>query len=94
MNVQRIIALFEKEIKSIYRVPAILFMAILFLIVLTGAFGLAFGGGSTIGNSTYTVGIVDLDNTVWSEYFIGNISKNEVLVNTIAKYYIIAKYLA
>jgi ABC-2 type transport system permease protein len=81
MNVQRINALLMKEIKSLYRVPATLFMAILFPIVLTGAFGLAFGGGSTIGNSTYNVGIVDSDNTVWSEYFIGNISENEVLVN-------------
>ena len=81
MNVQRINALTIKEIKSLYRVPATLFLAILFPIVLTGAFGLAFGGGSAIGNSTYTVGIVDLDNTVWSEYFIGNISENEVLVN-------------
>ncbi len=82
MNVQRIKALLIKDIKSLYRVPATLFLAILFPIVLTGAFGLAFGGGSAIGNSTYTIGIVDLDNTVWSEYFIGNISENEVLVNT------------
>lgn len=81
MNVQRIYALWKKEIKSIYRVPAVLFMAILFPLVLTGAFGLAFGGGSTIGNSTYTIGIVDLDNTIWSDYFVGNISENEVLVN-------------
>ncbi len=82
MNIRRINALLNKEIKSLYRVPATLFLAILFPIVLTGAFGLAFGGGSAIGNSTYTVGIVDLDNTVWSEYFIGNISENEVFVNT------------
>ncbi|MHA2073475.1 MAG: ABC transporter permease [Candidatus Hodarchaeales archaeon] len=81
MNVQRINALLIKEVKSLYRVPATLFMAILFPIVLTGAFGLAFGGGSVIGNSTYNVGIVDLDNTVWSEYFIGNISVNEVFEN-------------
>ncbi len=81
MNVQRINALLKKEVKSLYRVPATLFLAILFPIVLTGAFGLAFGGGSVVGNSTYAVGIVDSDNTVWSEYFIGNISENEVFVN-------------
>lgn len=81
MNIQRINALLIKEIKSLYRVPATLFLAILFPIVLTGAFGLAFGGGSLVSNSTYTVGVVDLDNTIWSEYFIGNISQSEVLEN-------------
>ncbi|MHA1444521.1 MAG: ABC transporter permease, partial [Candidatus Hodarchaeales archaeon] len=82
MNVRRINTLFIKEIKSLYRIPATLFLAILFPIVLTVAFGFAFGGGSTISNSTYNVGIVDLDNTIWSEYFIGNISENDVFVNT------------
>ena len=82
MNVRRINTLFIKEIKSLYRIPATLFLAILFPIVLTVAFGFAFGGGSTISNSTYNVGIVDLDNTIWSEYFIGNISENEVFDNT------------
>jgi ABC-2 type transport system permease protein len=81
MNLQRIKVLVIKDVKAIYRIPATLFMTILFPIVLIGAFGLAFGSGSTIGDSTYDVGIVDLDETVWSEYFSGNISQNEVLVN-------------
>jgi ABC-2 type transport system permease protein len=62
-------------------VPASLFLTILFPIVLTVAFGLAFGGGSTGIDSTYNVGIVDLDESRWSEYFIGNISINDVFVN-------------
>lgn len=81
MNIRRISALTKKDIKVFYRVPAMLFLAILFPIVLTIAFGLAFGGGSTGLDSSYQVGIVNLDDSIWSEYFIGNISQNDVLVN-------------
>jgi ABC-type transport system involved in cytochrome c biogenesis permease component len=68
MNIQRITALIKKDIKVLYRIPASLFLTILFPIVLTIAFGMAFGGGSTGLDSTYKVGIVDLDNSKWSEY--------------------------
>jgi ABC-2 type transport system permease protein len=83
MNIQRIIALVNKDIKSKIRQPATLFMVFLFPLVLTGAFGLAFGslGGSTT-DVTYTIGVVDLDESDWSGYFTGNLSDSEVM-NTV-----------
>ncbi len=82
MKLQRVIALVEKELKKSFRVPAYLFLAILFPIILTGAFGLAFGSlGGTGGETQYRIGIVDLDETKWAQYFIGNISESEVLLN-------------
>jgi ABC-2 type transport system permease protein len=79
MKIQRIIALVEKDIKMKIRQPAVLFLVFLFPLVLTGAFGLAFGslGGST--ETTYTVGVVDLDKSNWSGYFSANLSDNEVI---------------
>ncbi|MFX0209583.1 MAG: ABC transporter permease [Candidatus Hodarchaeota archaeon] len=83
MKILSIIALVKKEIKKLFRVPAYLFMAILFPLVLTGAFGLAFGSlGGTGGETQYTIGVVDLDESKWSDFFIGNISENKVLSNT------------
>ena len=79
MKIQRIIALTIKDLKMRIRQPAVLFLVFLFPLVLTGAFGLAFGslGGTT--EATYTVGIVDLDNSNWSNFFIGNLSNSEVV---------------
>jgi len=83
MKVQRVIALVQKELKKLIRVPTTLFMAILFPFIITGAFGLAFGSlGSFGGETQYMIGVVDLDGSKWSEYFIGNISESEVLLNS------------
>ncbi|WP_455465051.1 ABC transporter permease [Candidatus Hodarchaeum mangrovi] len=81
MKIQRINAIVKKDMKKLIRVPATLFMALLFPLILTGAFGLAFGGGSGVGDTVYTIGIVDLDNSTWSNLFIGNLSTSEVLIN-------------
>lgn len=83
MKIQRIRALTIKDIKMRIRQPAVLFIVFLFPLVLTGAFGLAFGslGGAT--EATYTVGVVDLDNSNWSNYFVGNLSNSEV-INAVA----------
>ena len=82
MNIQRITALIKKDLLMYTRVPAVLFLAILFPIVLTGAFGFAFGSfGGTATEVSYTVGIIDLDNTRWSEYFQNNISNSAALSN-------------
>lgn len=81
MNIQRISALVKKDLRIVYRDMATLFLTILFPIVLIVAFGLAFGGGSTVSNASYDVGIVDLDESAWSDHFIGNVSLSEVLVN-------------
>ena len=81
MKGQRIIAIVRKEMKKLTRVPATLFMALLFPLILTGAFGLAFGGGNAAGDVIYTIGVIDLDNTPWSHSLIGNLSSSEVLRN-------------
>ena len=81
MKVQHIIALVKKDIKKILRQPANLFLAILFPLILTGAFGIAFGSlGGDNSNTTFTVGIVNHDNGVWSNYFDGNLSESGALV--------------
>ncbi|MHA2227194.1 MAG: ABC-2 transporter permease [Candidatus Hodarchaeales archaeon] len=85
MKIQRIIALVKKELKKLTRVPATLFLSLLFPLVLTGAFGLAFGSmGGTAGETVYTIGIVDLDDSDsnWAEYFKRNLSKSDVLTST------------
>ncbi len=80
MKIQRISAIAKKDMRKLIRVPTTLFMALLFPLLITGAFGLAFGGGSAIGDAVYTIGIVDLDNSTWSNLFIGNLSTSEVLI--------------
>jgi ABC-type multidrug transport system permease subunit len=84
MRVQRVSALVVKELKRLIREPANLFMAILFPMILTGAFGAAFGDlGSGSGDATYTVGFVDLGasaGTGWAESFKGGIAETGMLV--------------
>ncbi|MFW9992895.1 MAG: ABC transporter permease [Candidatus Odinarchaeota archaeon] len=83
MKVQRVTALVIKDIKKLIRQPAVLFLMLLFPLVLTGAFGLAFGSfGNLAVETTYKLGIVDLDGTKWATFFTGNVSESEVLVNT------------
>ena len=80
MNLQRINSLVKKDLKKLVRVPATLFLALIFPLILTGAFGFAFGSlGGTGGDVAYTIGIVDLDGTNWADYFIGNLTESEVL---------------
>ena len=84
MRAQRVSALVAKELKRLVREPANLFMAIIFPIVMTVAFGAAFGGlGSGDVDATYTVGVVDLDasaNPAWAEAFREGISNTGVLI--------------
>jgi len=80
MKFQRVNALVMKEIKMIYRNPPVLFLTLLFPLILTVSFGVAFGSFGTSNETTYTVGIVDLDETAWSDYFSGNLSTSDVLV--------------
>ena len=83
MKVRNIHVLVSKELKKLTRVPAHLFQAILFPIVLTGAFGLAFGSFGRMSNEiTFAIGIVDNDRTQWAEYFIGNISENALFIDS------------
>ena len=65
MRARRVTTLVVKELKKLVREPANLFMALLFPMILTVAFGSAFGGlGSGGTDATYTVGMVDLDASV------------------------------
>ncbi|MCW4037047.1 MAG: hypothetical protein NWE75_07625, partial [Candidatus Bathyarchaeota archaeon] len=84
MRARRVTTLVVKELKKLVREPANLFMALLFPMILTVAFGSAFGGlGSGGADATYTVGLVDLDASVsqiWADSFKEGISDTGVLV--------------
>ena len=84
MKPQRIRALTMKDLKRVIREPANLFMVFIFPVVLTMAFGAAFGGfGSGGGASTYTVGLVDLDassNHGFAEAFVAGIEATGALM--------------
>lgn len=84
MKAQRIRALIVKELKKLVREPANLFMALLFPVILTVAFGAAFGGlGSGGTDATYTVGLVDLDESAsggWADSFREGILATGALV--------------
>jgi ABC-type multidrug transport system permease subunit len=82
MNMQRVLALAAKELRRVYREPAILFMVIVFPIMLTVAFGATFGALGGGGDSKYTVGVVNFDSsaTPWAGAFKKGISDTGVLV--------------
>jgi ABC-2 type transport system permease protein len=83
MNFQRVSALVKKDLKRLIREPAALFMIILFPAMLTLAFGLAFGGIGGNQSATYQIGVVNkvpaAQNESWTQFFIGNLSKVEIL---------------
>ena len=78
MNIQRTLALVGKELKRLTREPANLFMAIIFPLVLTAAFGFSFGaiGGS---ESKYNIAFVDHDNTQWASMLHSSLTQVPVL---------------
>lgn len=82
MNMQRILALVGKELRKVYREPALLFMVILFPIMLTVAFGAMFGALGGGGDSKYVIGVVNLDSsaTPWADTFKKGISDTGMLV--------------
>jgi ABC-2 type transport system permease protein len=77
MKFQRFFALFIMDIKKTIRQPEALFMVILFPLILTAAFGLAFGSFG-VGESTYDIAIVNSDGGLWSQSLIGNVSANQI----------------
>lgn len=83
MNLQRVVALVKKEIKKMVREPAALFMTLLFPVVATLAFGAFFGkiGGSQ--ETTYLIGVINMDSgeppQQWSHYLLGNLTETEIL---------------
>jgi ABC-2 type transport system permease protein len=83
MNFQRVSALVKKDLKRLVREPSALFMIILFPIMLTLVFGLAFGGIGGNQTSIYQIGLVSnssSDQTPnWTQHFIGNLTTFEIL---------------
>ena len=83
MNFQRISALVKKDLKRLVREPSALFMIILFPVMLTLVFGLAFGGIGGNQAAIYQIGLVNNNpsgqNTNWTQHFIGNLTSIEIL---------------
>ena len=61
MNLQRVSTLVRKDLKRLVREPSALFMIILFPIMLTLVFGLAFGGIGGNQTATYQVALINND---------------------------------
>lgn len=78
MKLQRVVAMTKKDLKRLVREPASLFMLLLFPIVLTGAFALAFGGIGASGQQNFSIGVVNLEITPahpeWAARFIDNLT--------------------
>lgn len=83
MKLQRVSALSSKSLKTIIRQPAALFMTILFPLVMTLVFGASFGGIGGAQETTFKMGVVNLDlggnHSHWSADFIGNMSQTGIL---------------
>ena len=84
MNLRRILALTKKDMKKNTREPAVLFLLIVFPVVLTVIFGLAFGGIGSGGTTSFDVGVMNLDVTgpqaEWSNSFVDNLTVSDVFV--------------
>jgi ABC-2 type transport system permease protein len=84
MNLRRILALTKKDLKKTKREPAVLFLLLIFPIVLTFVFGLAFGGIGGGGTTSFEVGVLNLDTTgpqtEWSDAFVSNLTNSGVFV--------------
>jgi len=80
LKLQRVAALAKKNLLLLIRDPGALFMLILFPVIATMAFGLAFGTTDG-GQSTYEIGVVntDLSGLGWSRHLIGNLSETMIL---------------
>ena len=80
MKLQRVAALAKKNLLVLVRDPGALFMLILFPVIATMAFGLAFGTTDG-GQSTYEIGVVntDLSGSSWSRHLMMNLSETMIL---------------
>ncbi len=79
MKLRRFLAIFKMDIKKTIREPAALFLLILFPIIITAAFGAAFGSLGA-GETTYDIAIINQDGASdpWSQALIGNLSANQI----------------
>lgn len=79
MKLKRIKTLMKKELIRVIREPANLFMILIFPLILTLSFGVAFGALGSGGDVHYKVGIIDYDDSDWSKWFQSNITETRVL---------------
>jgi len=74
----------KKDLKKTHREPAVLFLLLVFPVVLTFVFGLAFGGIGGGGTTSFDVGLLNLDATSpqadWSDAFTDNLTSSGVFV--------------
>lgn len=84
MKLQRIRAVFLKEVMRMIKDPATLFLIVIFPMLLTIAFGFSFGAIGSASETTYNVAVINQDTTsnnlLWAENFIGNLSNHEILI--------------
>jgi ABC-2 type transport system permease protein len=78
MNLKRVAVLVRKDMKQTVRAPALLFLLLLFPLLVTVIFGVAFGGIGTSGGTYFEIGVVNMDDsgesTDWAEHFLGNLT--------------------
>ena len=83
MRLRRIYSLARKDLKGTRREPAALFMVFLFPVVLTLAFGSAFGAIGGTQSTTYQIGVNNLNagapHAEWANYLIGNLTATGIL---------------
>ena len=83
MKLQRIFALFKKDIKKMFRESALLFLMLLFPVVLTLAFGFSFGGIGGSQQTTFQIGIVNSNNEQpypeYAQNFLAGLSHTGIL---------------
>ena len=81
MKAQRVIVMAKKDLKRLVREPASLFMLLLFPIILTAAFALAFGGIGASGQQNFSIGVVNIETASahpeWATRFIDNLTHTE-----------------
>ena len=68
----------KKDLKLFVREPATLFLLILFPLMVSFIFGLAFGGMDSGGDTQFQIGLVNMDanstDVNWSDSFVGNLT--------------------
>jgi ABC-2 type transport system permease protein len=83
MKLHRVVALLKVNTKLIVREPATLFIVILFPIMLTLLFGISFGAIGGDQQSTFQIGIVNLDESTgsgqWLQAFTSNLNATHIL---------------
>jgi ABC-type multidrug transport system permease subunit len=83
LRIRRIYSLAKKDLKITRREPAALFMIFLFPVVLTLAFGSAFGAIGGSQTTTYQIGVNNMNvgapHAEWANYLVGNLTATGIL---------------